>query len=134
MFIILYLYILKKGGQNGKLTNQDFVRAYLVGDSIPSFESEMSYNNLTDPNIFEGDIDSDETDNLGYFNNSFNDVITWKNRTWNTKNGPFLEIPYTLPDNIGLTEEDTTTIARAIWEFRRRTCVKYDSINKSINA
>ena len=113
------------GGTNGELSAQDFEKAHIMDLIGDSFQNEMSFNNLNDSNLFEGDLETDETDNIGYFNESFSDVIAWKNRTWNTKNGYFLEIPYTIPDNAVLTENDTVTIARAIWEFRRRTCIKY---------
>ena len=116
------------GGENGKLSVQDFQNAHVMELPSDLDSNEMSFNNMSDPSLFEGDLETDETDSLGYFNESFSDVIAWKNRTWDTKNGPFLEIPYTIPDNVGLTETDTTTIARAIWEFRRRTCIKYDSL------
>lgn len=97
----------------------------LISDSL---ENEMTFNNISDPSLYEGDIEIDETDNLGSFNGSLSDVTAWKNRTWNTKNGPFLEIPYTLPDDDLLTESDKAIIATALWEFRYRTCVKYEII------
>ena len=112
------------GGENGKLSVQDFQNAHVMELPSDLDSNEMSFNNMSDPSLFEGDLETDETDSLGYFNESFSDVIAWKNRTWDTKNGPFLEIPYTIPDNDNLTENDTSTIARAIWEFRRRTCIK----------
>ena len=119
----------KDKGESGKLSIQDFQNAHLIAQSSDSNSNEMLLNNLNDSHLFEGDMDTDESDNLGYFNGSFSDVVAWKNRTWNTKNGPFLEIPYTLPN--GLTDSDSATIARAIWEFRRRTCVKYELLHIS---
>ena len=114
-------------GEGGKLSASDFKKAHLLSMEHDSPSNEMSFNNLNDSLLFEGDIETDDEDSLGYFNDSLSDATAWKNRTWDYKNGSFVEIPYTLPDNNLLTENDTTTIARAIWEFRRRTCIKYDS-------
>ena len=109
------------------MSANDFKKGQLLSLENESPANEMSFNNLNDSLLFEGDIETDHEDSLRYFNDSLSDVTPRKNWTWDYKNGSFLEIPYTLPDNNLLTENDTATIARAILEFRRRTCVRYDS-------
>ena len=61
-------------------------------------------------NDFENDI------------SSLNDFVTNKDYKWNNRSGPFLKLPYTIPNNLG--KYDKAQIARAIWEFRSKTCVK----------
>ena len=108
------------------MSANDFKKAHFLSLDNESPSKEMSLKNLNATYIFEGDIELENEDSMGYLNGSLSDVTAWKNRTWDYKNGPFTEIPYTLPNNDVLTENDTATIARAILEFRRRTCIRYD--------
>ena len=55
-------------------------------------------------------------------NFSLNDFVTNKDYKWDNRSGPFLKLPYTLPN--GLSSYDKAQIARAVWEFRSKTCVK----------
>lgn len=77
---------------------------------------------FTDDSVFEGDIEIDETDDLGNDNVSLSDFTTHKEYKWDTKVGPFLKIPFTIPD--GLCDQDKAQIARAVQEFRSKTCVR----------
>ena len=80
------------------------------------------FNNITDSNIFEGDI---EVDNIDDFENDFsslNDFVTNEDYKWNMRSGPFLKLPFTIPS--GLSTDDKAQIARVVWEFRSKTCVK----------
>ena len=72
--------------------------------------------------LFEGDIEMDDTDNLGDDNESFGDFVTQKEYKWNTRLGPFLLLPYTIPQ--GLSNQDKAQIAKMIWMYRSTTCVK----------
>ena len=79
-------------------------------------KNEIALNNLSIPGIFEGDIEYDTDHDLG-------DIVSQTVRKWNTKSGPFVIIPYTIPSK--LTQKQRVQIAKAIREFRTKTCIKY---------
>jgi hypothetical protein len=72
--------------------------------------------------LFEGDIELDETDDIGDNSESRSDIISNDKYKWTSKEGPFIKVPYTIPD--GLLEQQKAQVARAIWEFRWKTCIK----------
>ncbi len=108
--------------EEGILSPQDFHNAQNITFIGVATQNEISFNNLNDSSIFEGDIEVDETDNLRPFNSSLDDIVSQVERIWNTRNGPFVEIPYTIPN--GITDHGKAEVARAIFEFRSKTCVK----------
>ena len=89
---------------------------------MPSTNEESLYNNITDINLFEGDIELDSTDDFGNDNSSVRDFVTEKDYKLTNKSGAFLMLPFTLPN--GLTKQEKVQIKRATWEFRSKTCVK----------
>ena len=90
-----------------------------IGDTT---QSETFFNDPNDTSIFEGDIHIDETDNLLPMTGSLNDIVTQVDRIWNTREGACIVIPYTIPQH--LTDESKAQVARALYVFRRETCIK----------
>ena len=108
--------------EGGTLTAEDFQNAQNSSFLVPTTRDESIFNNLTDSNLFEGDLEVDNIDDFKNIISSLNDFVTNKDYKWNNRSGPFLKLPYTIPDGLG--KYDKAQIARAVWEFRSKTCVK----------
>ena len=108
--------------EGGSLSADDFRNAQNISFLEQTIRDESIFNNLTNSNIFEGDI---EVDNIEDFENDFsslNDFVSNNDYKWNMRSGPFLKLPFTIPS--GLSTDDKAQIARVVWEFRSKTCVK----------
>ena len=108
--------------ESGSLTAIDFQNAQNISFLEPTTRYESIFNNLSDTNLFEGDIEVDHIDDFENDVVSLNDFVTNNDYKWSNRSGPFLKLPFTLPS--GLSTVDKAQIARAVWEFRSKTCVK----------
>ena len=108
--------------EGGWLSLEDFHNAQNVTFLQPTTENENSFNALNESMLYEGDIVYDNTDDIGDNVNFTSDTISEEKYKWTTKNGPFLIVPVAIPQ--GLSDQDKAQIAKAIWEFRSKTCIK----------
>ena len=108
--------------EGGSLSEDDFRNAQNISLLEQTTRDESIFNNLTNNNIFEGDIEVDNVEDFQNDFSSFNDFVTNESYKWNMRSGPFLKLPFTIPS--GLSTEDKAQIARVVWEFRSKTCVK----------
>ena len=72
--------------------------------------------------MFEGDIELDSENDIEIDIDSLGAFVTEQNLKWPSKSEHFLLLPYTIPSN--LLEDEKAQIAGAIWEFRKKTCIK----------
>ena len=122
MIITCFVFSETSEDESGSLSAVDFQNAQNKSFLEPTTRHESIFNNLTDTNLFEGDIEVDHIDDFENEVFSFNDFVSNNDYKWNNRSGPFLKLPYTLPS--GLSTGDKAQIARAVWEFRSKTCVK----------
>ena len=108
--------------EGGSLSADDFRNAQNISFLEQTIRDESIFNNLTNSNIFEGDIEVDNIEDFGNDFSSLNDFVSNNDYKWNMRSGPFLKLPFTIPS--GLSTDDKAQIARVVWEFRSKTCVK----------
>ena len=120
--IIFQSYFIETVDEGGVLSLLDFQNAQNKTFLEITVDNEFRLNNASNSMIFEGDLLTDESDNLISGNESLHDLITQEDRKWDLRSGPFIIIPYTIPS--GLTDQERAEIARAIWELRSKTCIK----------
>ena len=122
---IILLLVLSTGGrakgnddEGGSLSAEDFENA-----KHKDFSNEEVHDEDGSSSLFEGDIEltTDDRDALDR-GIELREVVGGAHRKWPMKNG-VVEVPYTIPS--GLSSERKTTIARAIQEFRDKTCIRY---------
>ena len=108
--------------ESGTLSAVDFENAITRSSTAATVNDEWILNNSNDATLFEGDIELESENDIETDDGLLGAFVTEQNLKWPSKSEHFLLLPYTIPSN--LLEDEKAQIAGAIWEFRKKTCVK----------